>query len=39
MYEVEEMRNSLELNIVLVGIWLIPEEKVQKIMLNEKCGM
>jgi hypothetical protein len=39
MYEVKEMRNSLELNIVLMGIWLIPEEKVRKIMLNEKCWM
>jgi hypothetical protein len=39
MHEVEEMRNSLELNIVLMDIWLIPEQKVQKIMLNEKCGM
>jgi len=38
MHEVEEMRNSLELNVVLMGIWLIPEQKVQKIMLNEKCG-
>jgi len=24
MYKIEEMRNSLEFNIVLMGIWLIP---------------